>query len=102
MNEESEVEYSISKEEEGSWYAERRFPNDKDNETIALVSGYPRNNGGWPSSRVWFCRITKDGLTVEDYATEKRAALRITRRAWRKARDKKWSEQYGYPRVIES
>lgn len=84
------------------YYAEKRFPNDRDNEIIVFVSGYPRSlPGGWPSSRMWFCKVTKDGLTVEDYATEKRAALRGARKAWKKAQNKQWMEQHGYPRIVK-
>lgn len=83
------------------YYAERRIKHEE-NETIVFENGYPRSRpGGWPSDRVWFCKVTKDGLTVEDWATQKRAALRGARKAWKKAKAEKWFEQHGYPRVVE-
>lgn len=95
---ESEVEEFFE-----DYFAEKRIPTDRENETIVFVAGYPKSRpGGWPSDRVWFCRITKDGLTVEDYATDKRRALRDTRKAWKKAREEKFQAAYGYPRVIDN
>lgn len=82
------------------YYAERRLK-DKENEIIVFEKGYPRSfPGGWPSESRWFCKVTKDGLTVEDWATKKGAALRGARRAWKKIHNQKWVEQYGYPRVV--
>lgn len=96
---ESELMESIGAFEE-DYHAEKRVA-DNDNETIVFQAGYTKSTpGGWPAERVWFCRVTKQGLTVEDYAKKKRTALRLARKAWQKAKDKQWREQYGYPRVI--
>lgn len=86
---------------EEDFHAERRVT-DTENEVIVFVAGYPRSvEGEWSSNRVWFCKVTKRGLTVEDWhGASKRAALRHARRAWQKAWDKKWFDDHGYPRVI--
>lgn len=86
--------------EQELWYAEKRI-RDVDNEIVVFEAGYTRGKpGGWPGDRVWFCCVTKNGLTVEDYATTKRAALRDARKSWRKINQKGWQEQYGYPRKV--
>jgi hypothetical protein len=81
------------------WDDERRYE-DPENETIVFEYGDTYGNP-FESKRVWFCRVTKNGLTVEDYNTTKRSALRDARRSWRKAKDQKFQEQHGYPKVIE-
>lgn len=74
-----------------------RFPRetrveDVDNETVVFEAGWVY------SDRVWFCKVTKRELCVENYATTKRGALRLARRAWRKSKDKTDQDKFGYPR----
>lgn len=86
---------------EEDYHAEKRVA-DVENEIIIFEAGYTRSTpGGWPGERVWFCAVSKQGITVEDYATRKRTALRYARKAWKKAKEKQWREQYGYPRVVK-
>lgn len=67
-----------------------------DNETIVFEEGWKKNS----LDRGWFCRVSMNNFCVEDFATTKRGALRLARRAWRKSSMDKYQSLYGYPRVI--
>lgn len=78
-------------------FSEEKRVVDLDNEVVIFEAGYTRHT----ANRVWFCRVSKRGLCVEDYANTKRAALRLARRAWKKSQSKLDQDTYGYPRVVK-
>lgn len=78
------------------YYSPEKRLNSIDNETIVFEEGWMKNS----LDRGWFCKVSMNNFCVEDFATTKRAALRLARRAWQKGNANKYQTLYGYPRVI--
>lgn len=78
---------------------EFRFTDERDtrqNEIIVFEEGYMAND----LDKGFFCKITRNGLCVEDFAISKRKALRKARRAWQKFNEAGYQKEFGYPRVV--
>lgn len=69
----------------------------RDNETIVFQEGWQKDS----LDRGWFCKVTRNNLCVEAWASSKWGALRLARRFWRKADIKGYHELHGYPRVVD-
>src|SRR5258705_8467771 len=79
------------------WKSPEKRVDDSHNETVTFEAGYLKNR----TERGWFCTVTMNSLCVEDFGITKRSALKLTRRSWKKAYDKKEFELHGYPRVVD-
>lgn len=72
--------------------------NDPENETIIFITGYTTDLF---TGRVWFCKLDRNGICVEDYGQTKRAALRHVRKAWKKLDRERAKKNRCYPKVCK-
>lgn len=79
-------------------FPEKRILDDPSNETVIFEAGYKHHD----STRGYFCKVSMNGVCVEAFGFSKRDALKQARKAWRKEKEKRNQENYGYPRVCES
>lgn len=77
----------------GLFPRETRRPNDPENEIVYFEAGYFYDTYGY------YCKVSKNGLCVEDFGRTKKSALRVTRRGWLKIKNKKFEEEHGFPRI---
>lgn len=84
---------------DNTWnFPEYRYTDDTRNETIVFEFGYRHHD----STSGYFCKVSMDGVCVEAFALTKRGALKIARKTWKKIKDQKELDKYGYPRECKS